>query len=132
MFKQIRNTLKIASSRRHFTSKTDFDKYCFDSVKSHDRESYLLGLIFPKQYRGVYFAIHAYNIEISTIQDQIPRNSIQAGRLRFQFWKDILQQIYSEGTISASINQPVAQALSYYINHHKLTSRWFERSLEAR
>lgn len=124
------------SSQRLFSQQADtkkqFDAYCFNSVRSADYESFLFGLMCPKQYREVFFAVHAFNIEIATIQDQIPRNSIQAGRLRFQFWKDSFQQIYFGKGLSSSNNQPVAQALNYYIPQHNLTLRWFERSLEAR
>jgi NADH dehydrogenase [ubiquinone] 1 alpha subcomplex assembly factor 6 len=112
--------------------RADIDKYCMENVKSHDYESFLGGLLFPKEYRGLYFAIHAFNVEIATIRDQVPRNSTNAARIRFLFWKDVFQQIYGESGLSPSNNQPVAQALSYYIKEHKLTSRWFERALEAR
>lgn len=113
-------------------TKKQFDAYCFNSVRSADYESFLFGLMYPRKFREVFFALHAFNVEIATIQDQIPRNSIQAGRLRFQFWKDSFQQIYFGHGLSLSNNQPVAQALSHYIPQYNLTLRWFERSLEAR
>lgn len=113
-------------------ARSQFDTYCFESVRSADYESFLYGLMYPQKYRDVFFAIQAFNIEVATIQDQIPRNSVQAGRLRFQFWKDSLQQIYFGRGLSPSNNQPVAQALSFYIPQNNLTLRWFERSLECR
>ena len=112
--------------------KAEFDAYCLELVRSHDHEHYLSGLLMPKEYRGVYFAIHAFNVEIATIRDQIPRNSIQAGRIRFQFWRDSFQSIYSANGIDPANNQPVVHALNYYVHKYNLTSRWFERSLEAR
>lgn len=114
------------------TQKLQFDSYCQELVKNHDRESFLSGLLLPKELRGVYFAIHAFNVEIATIRDQIPRNSTQAGRIRFQFWRDSFQNIYNSHGIDPSNNQPVVHALNYYIHKYNLTSRWFERSLEAR
>jgi NADH dehydrogenase [ubiquinone] 1 alpha subcomplex assembly factor 6 len=123
---------KRSQGRLFSMQRADIDKYCMENVKSHDYESFLGGLLFPKEYRGLYFALHAFNVEIATIRDQVPRNSTNAARIRFLFWKDVFQQIYGGSGLSPSNNQPVAQALSYYIKEHKLTSRWFERALEAR
>ena len=95
----------------------------------HDYENFMIGLLQPESMRGAYFAIRAFNVEICTIHDQVPQNSPQAGRLRFQFWRDALNQIYSD---KLTTRHPVADALSFYINKHDLTLRWFERSLEAR
>jgi NADH dehydrogenase [ubiquinone] 1 alpha subcomplex assembly factor 6 len=117
---------------RHISHDNGFDKYCFDTVKTHNYEGFLSGILLPKQHRGAYFAIQAFNVEIATIKDQIPRNSAQAGRIRFQFWKDVFQQIYIDKKLSLSNNQPVAMALSHYIPKHDLTLRWFERALEVR
>lgn len=114
------------------SKRAEFDKYCLDQVKSHDHSGYLGGLLLPKEYRGVYYALHAYNIEIATIRDNIPRNSIQAGRIRFQFWRDTLQHIYGAQGLPATNNQPVVQAIDFYVRKYNLTSRWFERALEAR
>lgn len=129
---RFRRSMCLQSRVTDGTVKSQFDKYCFDSVKAADYESFLFGLMQPKKFREVFFALHAFNIEIATIQDQIPKNSVQAGRLRFQFWKDTLQQIYFGSGLSPSNNQPIAQALNFYIPRHNLTLRWFERSLEAR
>lgn len=131
---RIKNRLrtKIHFGTRRFATTTDFDKYCFDTVKTHNYEGFLCGLLLPKEYRGAYFAVHAFNVEIATIKDQVPRNSAQAGRIRFQFWKDVFHQIYFGKTLSPSNTQPVAQALNYYIPKHGLTLRWFERALEVR
>ena len=64
-----------------------FDSYCFETVKNHDYENYLGGMLVPTEQRAAFYAIHAFNTEIATIADQIPRNQSQAGRIRFQFWK---------------------------------------------
>jgi len=132
------------SSIRKLSPQTvgDAHTYCFDLVKTHDYEHFLAGLLIPKRHRDVYFTLRAFNIEIATIKDQIPRNNANAGRIRFQFWKDVLHQIYEHdhdhshdvyrNTLSSSINQPVALALQYHINNSKLTKRWFERMIESR
>jgi phytoene/squalene synthetase len=120
------------SLRKCSAQRNDFDKYCMDFVKTRDHSGYLSGLLMPREHRGVYYALQAYNIEIATIRDHIPRNSVQAGRIRFQYWKDALQQMYSSEGLDVSNTQPIANALNFYIHRHNLTSRWFERALEAR
>lgn len=124
--------VRQAYHARSISHKHDFDQYCFDTVKTHNYEGFLAGLLLPAHCRGAYYAIHAFNVEIATIKDQVPRNSAQAGKIRFQFWKDVFHQIYFEKQLSISNNQPVAQALNFYIPKHNLTLRWFERALEVR
>ncbi len=101
-------------------------------VKKCDYENYLVGLLFPRNCRQAYFAVRAFNVEIAMIKDQIPRNTFHAGRIRFQFWNDTLDDIYSKDLKPKSLQHPVAQALSEAVISKELTRRWFERSLEAR
>ncbi|RYH07567.1 hypothetical protein EON65_41665 [archaeon] len=107
-------------------------QYCIDLVKKHDYEGYLAGLLIPKEYRRGYFALKAFNVEIATIKDQVPRSSQQAGRLRFNFWKDLLQQMDGQGNLAVHINQPVVVELHEVIQQHKLEVRFLERIVEAR
>jgi NADH dehydrogenase [ubiquinone] 1 alpha subcomplex assembly factor 6 len=123
---------RLLVTKRAIATLHKFDDYCFEQVKTQDYESYLSGLLVPAKFRGAFFALHAFNIEISTIKDQVPRNNVQAGRIRFQFWKDVLQQIHVNKKLSPIINQPVARALEHYILTNNLTMRWFERALETR
>ena len=102
-------------------------------VKQHDFDNYLIGLLIPKYYRSSYFAIRAFNVEIATIKDQA-NNNVMAGRIRFQYWRDILNDIYNgkEFPLSTSMNQPVVYALYKSINELNLTLRWLQRTIEAR
>lgn len=97
----------------------------------HDFDNYLAGLLVPKQYRAAYFAIRAYNVEIATIKDQMGGNAL-AGRVRFQWWRDVIEEMYSGKASPAQQQQPTALALSYYANKHGLSRRWLDRSLDAR
>ena len=130
------NALPLHSQLRRFSSAdattTSTSTYCIDLVKKHDYESYLIGLLFPKQHRAAYFAIKAFNVEIATIRDQIPRNAQQAGRIRFQFWRDVLSDIQRSQSIAKHNNQPVALELAKHVTSYNLTARWFERCIEAR
>lgn len=108
------------------------DQYCRDLVRTYDYENFLAGLLIPRKAQGAFFAIRAFNVEMASIKDNTPRNNFQASRLRFQFWSDTLDQIYSTGSIIQTNVQPVALSLCHYIHTHDLRKRWFERSLEAR
>ncbi len=110
------------------------DEYCVDLVKKHDYDSFLSGLLVPKESRAAYFAIRAFNVEIAMIKDQTNGNLL-AGRIRFQWWRDLIDEIYNGGggkSTSMIGKQPVAQALGIHVEKHSLSSRWFERSLDAR
>ena len=106
------------------------DAYCLNLVKAHDFDNYLAGLLVPKQYRAAYFAIRAYNVEIATIKDQMGGNAL-AGRVRFQWWRDLIDEMYS-GKAAPAQQQPTALALSHYVKRHSLSRRWLDRSLDAR
>ena len=64
-----------------YLSLNNADDYCINLVKTHDYENYLIGLLVPPEKRGVYYAIRAFNIEIATIRDQVPSQSMQAGEI---------------------------------------------------
>jgi NADH dehydrogenase [ubiquinone] 1 alpha subcomplex assembly factor 6 len=120
------------SQTRACSSVKQADAYCLELVKTHDYESFVSGLLVPKQHRGIYYALRAFNVEMATIKDQIPRNNVNAGRIRFQFWRDSLHQLYEGRGLSPSNNQPVAKALQHHMAHRDLKLRWFERMIESR
>ena len=45
---------------------TDYDQYCLKLTKEKDYENYLIGLLYAKEYRALFFAVRAFNIEVST------------------------------------------------------------------
>eukprot|EP01038_Epipyxis_sp_PR26KG_P008493 gene8493-11479_t len=122
----------LRTSLNHISSSSHFDSYCMNTVKERNHDAFIAGLLVAKQYRPVYFAIRAFNVEIAMIKEQIPRNSLQAGKFRFNWWREIIEGIYQGSYIPASNAHPVAQALYYYIPKYNLNRRWFERTMEAR
>jgi NADH dehydrogenase [ubiquinone] 1 alpha subcomplex assembly factor 6 len=110
------------------------EDYCLNLVRTKDYEGFLAGLLFPSAHRRAYFAIKAYNVEIATIRDQIPRSAETAGKLRFQFWRDVLSSLSSkEKKLASFMRQPVAFELQYLAQTYpQMKLRWLERSLEAR
>ena len=104
-------------------------------VKQSDFDNYLAGLLVPSKFRGAFFAIRAYNVELASMKDQTHGNAV-AGRMRFQWWRDVIEGIYNgrgaHGGEQQYLQQPVAYALAYYSQEHGLTRHWLERSLDAR
>ena len=126
------------SSQQRFSSESQdaANLYCIDLVKQHDYDNYLAGLLFPKSGRDAFFAIRAFNVELAVIKDQAKNNAL-AGRIRFQWWRELLDRVYATANPEDILEQqqqqqPVAKALAFSIKNHNLTARWFERSLEAR
>lgn len=135
LFKKAFFNVSIKSTRTLTTSVPSIQTsniYCRDLVKKHDYENYLVGLLCPTPHRDAFFAIRAFNVEIATIKEQIPRNTLHAGRLRFQFWKTILDSIYDCTDALPGSSHPISHALHSAVQRNKLSKRWFERSLEAR
>jgi NADH dehydrogenase [ubiquinone] 1 alpha subcomplex assembly factor 6 len=150
--------------------KKDFD-YCIDLVQNRDRESYLCGLLLPYEARKAYFAVRAYNVELASIKGGSVSRQVggaqfadESGanlalKVRTQWWRDAIQQIYTEDGNNDDDNNNInptagstedddavffaSMATSYYKNpvvrvlHHAvhdkhLTRRFLERLLEAR
>jgi NADH dehydrogenase [ubiquinone] 1 alpha subcomplex assembly factor 6 len=68
--------------------------YCREMVQKYDYEGYLCILYIPRWAHATQYALRAFNIEISRIQEQT-RQLITA-QMRMQFWKDTLDAIYQE------------------------------------
>jgi len=128
-----RRGLVSVSQVRSASSTAAAHQYCLDLVKKHDFDSYVAGLLLPADARNSYFAIRSFNAEIAMIRDNTHGNAM-AGRIRFQWWRDLLQEIYhgQNGQASMLATSPVAQALAEGVHKHSLSERWLERSLDAR
>lgn len=133
-------TLSIAAegSGRHFTTvSVDQERAisnCTALVKQHDFDSYLCGVLLPRKYRGPFFAVRAYHVELALIKDQCRKN-VLSGRMRFQFWRDAVEHIYSPKDVSAmqlAAQPPVAKALECFVRDFDMPQRYFERALDAR
>lgn len=128
---------RLPFARRTVFNLKDSNEYCMNLVQKWDHENYMVGLLMPNKSRSAFFAVRAFNIEVAMIKDQIPRNTYHAGRLRIQFWKDVLNGIYFDRDSTAGFNAnqaniPILKALEAAIKDNGLTLRWFERALEGR
>ena len=110
--------------------------YCVDLVKQQDFDNYLVGLIIPIEFRNLFFAFRAFNVEIASIKESTQKNDL-AGRIRIQWWRDAIDSIYFKSSnLTSKLTQheshPVVQSLSENVQKYKLSQIWFERCLDAR
>ena len=118
--------------------------FCVDLVKSRDKEGYLCGLLQPSGVaRDAYFAIRAFNVEISSIKDgQKSRSaeSIRASQMRMNWWREAVESIYRSDQYkdgdqiknSSALHQPVVRALRQSVLECQLTRRFLDKMIDAR
>ncbi|RHY10060.1 hypothetical protein DYB25_006488 [Aphanomyces astaci] len=103
-----------------------------ESVRKLDYDHFLCGLLLPTPSRDAFYAIRAFNIEIARIKDS-SRTNPGAGKLRIQWWRQRLHDIFDKrNAASAPTDHVVLAELHAAIHKHQLTQRWFDRILEAR
>lgn len=107
----------------------------------------------PSRARKSYFAVRAYNVELASVKDGSERRraygetgSSLGLRMRMQWWRDALGQLYKEPSAQDELSpqgflahtaetcwhNPVVRALSVAIEEKNLTRRFLERLLDAR
>ncbi|XP_069992862.1 NADH dehydrogenase (ubiquinone) complex I, assembly factor 6 [Penaeus vannamei] len=101
-------------------------EYCLDTVKTYEYENFLSLLLLPEQSRPAAIAIRAFNIELAQVPD-VTSETLMA-RMRYQFWRDTLDQIYKGG----SPNQPVALLLRRAVENDKLSKWWLKSMIDSR
>jgi len=161
----------------------DDHKHCVELVQSRDLDGYLCGLLMPSaSARDAYFAIRAFNVEVASVKDggglgrRRPRSeavassadslafgggggdmgemdATLASRLRMQWWRDAVAEMYEEKdgddepskpfeaspsgflaqTYSASRkHNPIVRELTRASDDVKLTRRFLDRMIDAR
>ncbi|KAL7752007.1 hypothetical protein RI367_002535 [Sorochytrium milnesiophthora] len=102
-------------------------QYCRQSVQSSDYEGYLAALILPTDVQPAAWALRAFNVELASVKDAVRDSTL--GRMRFMFWRETLDRI-QQG--SPPPQQPVAVALAYAAQKHKLSVGKLRRIITAR
>uniref|UniRef100_A0A1B6CD17 NADH dehydrogenase (Ubiquinone) complex I, assembly factor 6 n=1 Tax=Clastoptera arizonana TaxID=38151 RepID=A0A1B6CD17_9HEMI len=100
--------------------------YCLNLLRTHDYENFLCSLLLPNILRRSAFAIRAFNIEISKVQERV--SDPKLGQMRFQFWQDTLEKLYKE----IIPQHPVALELFTAIKNHKLKKRHLQQLITSR
>ena len=67
---------------------------------------------------------------IFVVKDQVNNNS-QTARLRFQWWREVINNAYSDQPVQPR-DHPVVQALHNSIKEIHFCRRWIDRILESR
>ncbi|XP_078473644.1 NADH dehydrogenase (ubiquinone) complex I, assembly factor 6-like isoform X1 [Lampetra planeri] len=100
---------------------------CLGSVRQRDYEGFLCSLLVPSHARPAVIALRAFNVELAQIREAVTDTAL--GRMRVQFWRDAVEEIYSAGPPPA---QPIAVELQKAVKKHKLTKRWLLRIVDER
>ncbi|KAI8082412.1 isoprenoid synthase domain-containing protein [Thamnidium elegans] len=101
-------------------------QYCKDSVRQRDYEGYLCVPFFPADKRNTQYAIRAFNVELASIRENVSKTEI--GKMRMQFWKDTVDQIYAGNPPQ----QPIALALAEALKTSTMSSMWMKRIITER
>ena len=126
-------TFWICVSRRQCSSSgTSSPKsldYCINLVKRRSHEQYLATLLLPPEIRRVGFAVRAFNVEISSVRDQVREKHTGMGRM--VFWRQLIDTIYAQDSSRSLPHHPVAKELNAVISQvsKNRKSKW--RSLIA-
>ncbi|KAM4688563.1 NADH dehydrogenase (ubiquinone) complex I, assembly factor 6 [Discoglossus pictus] len=100
--------------------------YCQELVRKRDYEGFLCTLLLPPASQPAAFALRAFNVELSQVKDSVSQRNL--GLIRMQFWRDAVQEIYTDNPP----HHPVALELAKAARKHKLTKRWLTRIIDER
>src|SRR5690349_3931000 len=90
-------------------------KFTLLNYRKSDFENYLATLLIrDRDLKRWAFAVRAFNVEVAQVRDAT--SNVMIARMRFQFWSDIVDDIFGERKSERIyVNQPVAAEL-YQVN----------------
>jgi NADH dehydrogenase [ubiquinone] 1 alpha subcomplex assembly factor 6 len=100
--------------------------YCAQQVRQYDNDRYLTALFAGGDLRDDLLALYAFNLEIAKTREIV--HEPMMGRIRLQWWRDCIAEIYAGGERPHQVVQPLAAA----IRRHALPRAHFDRLLDAR
>jgi NADH dehydrogenase [ubiquinone] 1 alpha subcomplex assembly factor 6 len=101
--------------------------HCFQTVRKHDPDRFLLSLFARPDTREALWALYAFNYEIARTREVVTET--QLGLIRLQWWRDAINAIYAGSETDAN---PVVVALAKAIKKHDLPQNLFETLVYAR
>ena len=107
-------------------SMTDSLTYCAREVRRLDHERYLAALFAPDTARPALMALYAFNIEIAKIAEIVSEPLL--GRIRLQWWREAIAEIYDGGGREHAVIEALAQAVC----EHRLSRARLDRMIDAR
>ncbi|MDB5627906.1 MAG: hypothetical protein JWQ51_246 [Tardiphaga sp.] len=100
--------------------------HCATLVRERDFPRYASTLFVPPDKRRALLALHAFNLDVARIPDQVSQPL--PGEIRLQWWTDLLEG-QGHGGVEG---HPVAAELLAAIREHALPTRPLLRLIEAR
>jgi NADH dehydrogenase [ubiquinone] 1 alpha subcomplex assembly factor 6 len=98
-----------------------------DYLRRHDHDRYLIALFAPARRREALMALYAFNYEIAKTRETVSEPIL--GRIRLQWWRESVDEIYGGGTVRAhEVLTPLAAA----IREHRLSREHFDALIDAR
>ncbi|CAG0899771.1 unnamed protein product [Cyprideis torosa] len=116
-----------SSSKKNQSGKTTSVSFCLDLLRQTDYEGYLCTLLVPIDVRPHVVAIRSFSGELSRVQDLTTDQNI--ARMRFAFWKDALEGIYSG---RPPLDSPVIVALSKAVREKTLDRKLLFNLISSR
>ena len=100
--------------------------YCAQQLRQLDRERFLCLMFAPPRKRQALFAPYAFDLELSQIPDRVSEHL--PGQMRFQWWRDAIEQIYAGESPHQGVLQPLRGAITAY----GLERAAFDRLIDTR
>ncbi|KAJ3201814.1 hypothetical protein HDU67_001045 [Dinochytrium kinnereticum] len=92
-------------------------KHCQEAVRTGDWENYMASLFLPPFPRHATWAIRAFNVEVASIRDHIKgpgsAGGTIPGRMRIQFWRDAIADMYKEADLEDQQYHTIAELEKY-------------------
>ncbi|MDE1152746.1 MAG: squalene/phytoene synthase family protein [Micavibrio sp.] len=87
--------------------------YCFETVRKHDPDRFILTLLAPASARAALLALYAFNYEIAKTREVVTET--QLGLIRLQWWRDALAGVYDgKPPLKHQVLEPLAAAITQY------------------
>jgi 15-cis-phytoene synthase len=99
-------------------------EFCAALVRGHDFSRYAATLFVPADQRRALLAVHAFNVEISRVRDQVTQPL--PGEIRLQWWTDMLADTGDGG----AEGNPVASELKLAIRNSHLPVERLSRLID--
>jgi NADH dehydrogenase [ubiquinone] 1 alpha subcomplex assembly factor 6 len=100
--------------------------YCAAQVRDYDSDRYVAALFAPASRRGDLLALYAFNLELARSRETVSQPVL--GRIRLQWWRDVVAESYAGTARRHQVAQPLAAA----IERHGLSRDLLDGIIDAR
>lgn len=100
--------------------------YAAEQVRRYDNDRFLTALFAPADRREDLLLLYAANLEIAKSREAVSEPLL--GRIRLQWWREAIDELYEGRPRKHEILQPLAEA----VKRHSLSRLHFDALIEAR